>query len=139
MSRNVRKLSAGITLGSGPVMLSVNADGTGGVSPGDSYAGPAFGPIREFSSSGDLVRAIGRNAVVADPSNANEAEAVMVKASGSTFTLTFAKKTADPIAYNAPAADPGTPDVADSVEEALAARDNLSKPSIDQGKLHRFA
>jgi hypothetical protein len=108
----------------------VNGGGTGGAAPGDVYVGSQL--RTQLNSAGDMVRVFGPNRVLNGPDDSNETAAVMVRASGGTFTLAFGKKTTPPIAYNAPAEDPGTPDQVDSVDEAL---ETLTSITADGGSV----
>ncbi|HWM62729.1 MAG TPA: hypothetical protein VNP96_01915 [Solirubrobacterales bacterium] len=66
------------------------------------------------------------------PTNEKQTVAIGGAPTGGTFTLTFSTPnpssssgTTTPIAFNAPATDPGTPGVTDSVQEALEALSNI--------------
>lgn len=103
----------GIAAGSGQVWVSDNLN-----------------RATEFDSSGVVLRIIGGDVVAYGPgdSTVNGVQKVTVKATGGTFKLKLTNPftgsgTAETTAlnYNAPATDPGTPGVIDSVEEALNA------------------
>lgn len=78
--------------------------------------------VQEFTPAGAFVRTFGADVVpqggVGSVAN-NEQQTVTVGASGGTFKLTFNSQTTVALPYNAPATDPGTPGVVDSVQEAL--------------------
>lgn len=88
--------------------------------------------IVELTVWGEFVKAWGWGVVQTGPNNKpakNEAQALTVSASGGSYRLTYVnvyrsgdevQQTTVPINYNWPAADPGTPEVIDSVQEAIA-------------------
>lgn len=78
--------------------------------------------VQEFTSAGAFVRTFGADVVPQGGVNNvpnNEQQTVTVGASGGTFKLTYNSQTTVALPYNAPATDPGTPGVVDSVQEAL--------------------
>jgi hypothetical protein len=68
---------------------------------------PGLGRIQEFTPSGAFVRVLGKDVVSVGPgdSTANEQQSLTVKATGGTFTLTFAGQTATAIPFDATPAE----------------------------------
>jgi sugar lactone lactonase YvrE len=61
----------------------------------------------------------------------NEVQKLVVNnATGGTYKLSFKGQQTGPIAYNAPAADPGTPGIVDSVQEALEALSTIGAGNV---------
>jgi len=78
--------------------------------------------VQEFEPDGSFVRAFGADVV--PPGSAGnvatgERQTLTVGAAAGTFRLTFNGQTTVALPFDAPAADPGTPGVLDSVAEAL--------------------
>jgi hypothetical protein len=91
-----------------PAASAVNADGTGGASPGDLYVldkgnGVSGGRIQQLSASDDFIRFWGPDVVKSGPGNADEAQAVRVDATGGAFKLSFGPGTTADISATATA------------------------------------
>ncbi len=81
-----------------PIAAAVNADGTGGASPGDLFVADeggfgSFGRIQQFSAADQFIRLWGPGVVKSGPDNSNETQAVRVDATGGTFKLGFGTDT----------------------------------------------
>ena len=92
----------------------------------------SFNRINRYSAAGAFERSFGWDAVFSGPGDGNvdETEQLVVTAAGGTYTLTFnypccGASTTQPIPFDWPAADPGTPEAVDSVEEALNATSSI--------------
>ncbi|HKT83619.1 MAG TPA: hypothetical protein VJQ84_07255, partial [Solirubrobacterales bacterium] len=82
--------------------VDVNANGTGGASPGDTYAlGSA---VRQLSASDEFTRTWGTNVVKSGPGQANETQGIRVDATGGSFKLGFGAATTGDVAAGASAA-----------------------------------
>jgi len=86
--------------------VDVNANGTGGASPGDVYAASVNhgGSVRQLSASDDLIHMWGADTVKSGPGQADETQAIRVDATGGTFKLSFAGATTADLAANSSAA-----------------------------------
>jgi hypothetical protein len=112
----------------GPLSSTGGGNGIAVVPAGPANAGNVLvtdrgnNRVQEFTSAGAFVRTFGADIVPQGGVNNvpnNEKQTVTVGASGGTFKLTYNSQTTVALPYNAPATDPGTPGVIDSVQEAL--------------------
>jgi hypothetical protein len=103
--------------------VAVNANGTGGASPGDVYifAGSSSSSVRQLSASDEFVRIWGGGVVKSGPDQANETQAVRVDATNGSFKLSFGADTTADIAVAATAAQ---------VESALDALSSIGPGGV---------
>jgi hypothetical protein len=89
--------------------IDVNANGTGGASPGDVYAASITnefgGSVRQLSASDDFIRIWGPDTVKSGPGQANETQAIGVDATGGSFKLSFGGATTADLAANSSPAE----------------------------------
>ena len=84
--------------------------------------------VQEFTEDGEFVRTFGWDVIApGEPGNEanDEVQEVTVAAAGGSFTLSFNGQTTGPIEFDAPATDPATPGIVDSVQEALEDLGNI--------------
>jgi hypothetical protein len=82
---------------------AINANGTGGASPGDLYVSDR-GRIEQLTADDEFVRRWGFDVVAQGPDNSNEVQAVRVDATSGTFKLAFGAQVSADLSATASAA-----------------------------------